>query len=347
MVERPPDDRDPAPSTSRDLHEPPASPTSRTPRLLDQIRAAVRMRHYSPSTEHSYVQWVRRFVLFCDKRHPRELGARDIERFLTHLAVDRRVAASTQNQALNALVFLYREVLRLDAPILGDIVRARRPRRLPVVLTATEVRALLAQLHGVPWLVAALLYGSGLRLLECLTLRIKDLDFGGGEIRVRDGKGRRDRVVPLPAKLGDPLRTHLDRVRTIHGEDLRAGFGAVALPDALDRKYPSAPREWRWQWVFPATSRYRDPRAPTERRHHLHETAVQRAVRAAAINAGIAKPATCHALRHSFATHLLAQGYDIRTVQELLGHQSVRTTMIYTHVMNRGALGVRSPLDVG
>jgi integron integrase len=231
-------------------------------------------------------------VLFSGKRHPRELGAPDIERFLTHLAVDGRVAASTQNQALNALVFLYREVLGLDAPVLGEIVRARRPRRLPVVLTRDEVRALLAQLHGVAWLVAALLYGSGLRLLECLTLRVKDVDFEGAEIRVRDGKGRRDRVVPLPHKLVDPLRTHLERVRSIHREDLRAGFGAVALPDTLHRKYPAAPRDWRWQWLFPATSRYRDVPAATERRHHFHESAVQRAVRAAAVQAGIAKSAS-------------------------------------------------------
>lgn len=291
------------------------------------------------------MQWVKRFVVFCGMRHPREVGAREIERFLTHLAVDGKVSASTQNQALNALVFLYREVLALDAPVLAEIVRARRPRRLPVVLTVEEVRALLAQLDGASWLVAALLYGSGLRLLEGLSLRVKDLDFGTREIRIRDGKGRRDRVVPLPAKLDAPLRSQLERARAVHREDRRAGFGAVVLPDALDRKYRSASRDWIWQWVFPATSRYVDAAAETERRHHLHETAVQRAVRAAARNAGIAKPATCHTLRHSFATHLLGAGYDIRTVQELLGHHSVRTTMIYTHVLNRGGLGVRSPLD--
>jgi integron integrase len=315
--------------------------------LLDRVRAAVRVRHYSRSTEQSYVYWARRFVVFSGMRHPRELGAAEIERFLTHLAVDEHVAASTQNQALNALVFLYREVLRMEAPALGAIVRARRPRRLPVVMSREEVRALLGQLHGATWLIASLLYGSGLRLLEGITLRVKDLDFDACEIRVRDGKGRRDRVVPLPNALATPLRTHLERVRTMHQGDLRAGFGAVALPDALARKYPSAPRSWSWQWVFPATTRYVDAAARTERRHHHHESAVQRAVKAAAANAGIAKPATCHALRHSFATHLLASGYDIRTVQELLGHSSVRTTMIYTHVLNRGGLGVRSPLDVG
>lgn len=319
---------------------------SRTaPRLLDQVRVAVRLRHYSRSTEHAYVQWVRRFILFHAKRHPRELGAPDIERFLTHLAVDRSVSASTQNQALNALVFLYREVLRMDAPVLAEIVRARKPRRLPVVLTQDEVRAVLEQLQGAAWLVAALLYGSGLRLLECLTLRIKDIDFETHEIRVRDGKGRRDRVAPLPKKLVPAIRTHLERARVIHQEDLRQGFGSVALPGAIDVKYPSASRSWSWQWVFPATSRYYDPNARIERRHHLHETAVQRAMKNAVANSGITKPATCHTLRHSFATHLLGSGYDIRTVQELLGHHSVRTTMIYTHVLNRGGLGVRSPLD--
>jgi integron integrase len=309
------------------------------------VRRAVRLRHYSRSTEHSYVQWVRRFVLFHGMRQPRELGAAEIERFLTHLAVERRVAAATQNQALNALVFLYRDVLGMDAPVLSQIVRARKPKRLPTVLTPDEVRSVLAQLDGVTWLVAALLYGSGLRLLECLTLRVKDLDFELREIRIRDGKGRRDRVTPLSTRLTPPLRSQLERARAIHAADLRAGFGAVVLPGALARKKPGAARDWSWQWVFPATSRYRDASEGTERRHHLHETAVQRAVRAAARSAGLAKPVTCHSLRHSFATHLLANGQDIRTVQELLGHQSVRTTMIYTHVLNRGGLGVRSPLD--
>jgi len=321
------------------------SETRTSPRLLDQVRIAIRLRHYSPSTEQAYAQWVRRFILFHEKRHPRELGSADIERFLTHLAVDRRVSASTQNQALNALVFLYREVLGMDAPVLAEIVRARKPRRLPVVLTQDEVRAVLGQLQGSSWLVAALLYGSGLRLLECLTLRIKDLDFAIHEIRVRDGKGRRDRVAPLPKKLVPPIRSHMERVEAMHREDLQRGFGAVTLPGALDVKYPRVSRSWSWQWVFPATSRYHDPDARTERRHHLHETAVQRAMKSAVANAGITKPASCHTLRHSFATHLLGAGYDIRTVQELLGHHSVRTTMIYTHVLNRGGLGVRSPLD--
>jgi integron integrase len=322
-----------------------SAPPAGAPRLLDRLRTAVRLRHYSPNTEYAYVQWARRFILFHGKQHPRELGADAIERFLTHLAVDRNVSASTQNQALNALVFLYREVLGLDAPVLSEIVRARKPRRLPVVLTQDEVRAILSQLHGAPWLVAALLYGAGLRLLECLTLRVKDLDFETQEIRVRDGKGRRDRVTPLPKLLLAPLRTHLERVEALHREDLRSGFGAVALPGALASKYPRASTSWTWQWVFPASSRYVDRDARTQRRHHLHETAVQRSMKLAVANAGIAKPATCHTLRHSFATHLLGGGYDIRTVQELLGHHSVRTTMIYTHVLNRGGLGVRSPLD--
>jgi len=317
----------------------------RASRLLDELRAAIRLRHYSPSTEQSYALWVQRFVRFHGMRHPREMGASEIERFLEDLAVVQKVSASTQNQALNAIVFLYREVLRMDAPVLSQIVRARRPKRLPVVLSREEVRAVLDQLHGATWLVAALLYGSGLRLLECLTMRVKDGDFDAREIRIRDGKGRRDRVVPLPAKLVEPLRTHLGRVRTIHVGDLRAGHGSVVLPGALATKYASASREWGWQWVFPATSRYEDPSTGLERRHHLHETAVQRAVRSAVANAGIAKHASCHTLRHSFATHLLTSGYDIRTVQELLGHTSVRTTMIYTHVLNRGGLGVRSPLD--
>ena len=320
--------------------------TASTPRLLDQVRAACRVRHYSPSTEQSYAMWVRRFVLFHGRQHPRDMGAAEIERFLEDLAIAQHVSASTQNQALNALVFLYREVLHMDAPVLAKIVRAGRPKRLPVVLSREEVRSLLDQLHGVVWLVAALLYGSGLRLLECLTMRVKDIDFDAREIRIRDGKGRRDRVVPLPERLIDPLRTHLERVRTIHTEDLRAGHGSVALPGALATKYTNADRDWGWQWVFPASSRYEDPVTGHERRHHLHETVVQRAVRAAVSNAGIAKHATCHTLRHSFATHVLTSGYDIRTVQELLGHASVRTTMIYTHVLNRGGRGVRSPLDL-
>ena len=321
------------------------SRAAQTPRLLDRVRAELRVRHYSPRTEDAYVHWVRRFVLFHGKRHPAALGEPEIAAFLSHLADPAQVASSTQNQALNALVFLYRHVLRQPVGELAGLVRAQRPRRLPVVLTPGEVRELLARLDGEPWLVSSLLYGAGLRLLEALTLRVKDLDFPARELRIRRGKGQRDRVAPLPDASVTPLRVQLVRARMLHETDLRAGFGAVALPDALARKYPAAPREWGWQWVFPASRRYRDERAGTERRHHLHETVVQRAVKRALGEAGIAKPASCHTLRHSFATHLLASGYDIRTLQELLGHQSVQTTMVYTHVLNRGGRGVRSPLD--
>jgi integron integrase len=316
-----------------------------SPRLLDQVRAAVRLRHYSLRTEQAYVHWIRRFILFHGKRHPREMGPREVTRFLSHLATERHVAASTQNQALNALVFLYREVLELAMPDLEDVVRARRPKRLPVVLEASEVQGLLAELAGQHRPIAALLYGSGLRLLEALRLRAKEIDFARGELLVRDGKGQRDRVTMLPEALREPLRRQLEVARRLHLADLRAGFGAVWLPDALERKYPGAARDWRWQWVFPAQHRSRDPRSGRERRHHLSPGAMQRAVKRAAARCGIAKSASCHTLRHSFATHLLERGHDIRTVQELLGHRSVATTMIYTHVLNRGGRGVSSPLD--
>jgi integron integrase len=274
------------------------------------------------------------------------MGGREVSAFLTHLATEGRVSASTQNQALNALVFLYEHVLRRDVEELGDFVRAQKPRRLPVVLSPPEVRAVLAQLDGIPNLVASLLYGSGLRLLVCLQLRVKDVDFAQREIRLRQGKGRKDRVTPLPEACAARLTEHLRWVRELFELDLRESYIGVALPDALARKYPNAGREWGWQWVFPASRRYVDRAAGGERRHHLHETAVQRAVKRAVRAAGLAKPAGCHTLRHSFATHLLASGYDIRTVQELLGHRDVKTTMVYTHVLNRGGRGVRSPLDV-
>lgn len=303
------------------------------------------MRHYGPRTEAAYVGWVRRFILFHGKRHPRELGAPEISAFLNHLAVEGQVAASTQNVALNAIVFLYRRVLETEAPQLEHLVRARTPRRLPVVLTVREVRAVLAQLEGTSWLVAGILYGSGLRLLECLELRVKDLDFERCEICVRRGKGHRDRVAPLPRTLAEALLAQRLRVQTLQERDLADGFGEAPLPDALARKYPKAARELGWQYLFPASKRFFDRRAKTQRRHHYHETAVQRAVHKAVRAAGIPKPAGCHTLRHSFATHLLAAGYDIRTVQELLGHRDVRTTMVYTHVLNRGGHGVRSPLD--
>lgn len=315
------------------------------PKLLDQLRAALRRRHYSRRTEESYVAWVRRFVQFHQLRHPRELAAPEIAAFLTHLAVDREIAASTQNQARSALLFFYQEVLHMPIDALPDIAPAKRPVRLPVVLTRGEVRAVLAQLGGTYRLLAQLLYGSGLRLMEALRLRVKDLDFAQAQIIVRDGKGAKDRITTLPLRLATPLQDHLRIVARTHREDLEHGYGAVYLPDALARKYPNASREWGWQYVFPADRLSSDPRSGALRRHHLDESGLQKAVRAAVHAAGIAKPASCHTFRHSFATHLLESGYDIRTVQELLGHSDVKTTMIYTHVLNRGGRGVRSPLD--
>ncbi|MDP9349505.1 MAG: integron integrase [Gemmatimonadota bacterium] len=315
------------------------------PKLLDQVRYAVRVRHYSRRTEDAYVRWVRRFVLFHGKRHPLEIGAQEVSAFLSHLASEENVAASTQNQALNALVFLYRCVLERPLPELGGVVRAKRPGRLPAVFTRDEVQSVLANLSGATALVAGLLYGSGLRLLEGLRLRVKDLDLEHGQLVVRDGKGRRDRVSVLPGRLAEPLRLHLRRVRVLHEDDLRDGYGAVYLPDALARKYPNAPRSWAWQYVFPARQRAPDPRSGEMQRHHLSESAVQKAVAGAIRKSGIAKAGSCHTFRHSFATHLLEDGYDIRTVQELLGHKDVRTTTVYTHVLNRGGMGVCSPLD--
>jgi integron integrase len=318
---------------------------SRAPRLGERVRDALRVRHYSPRTAEAYRGWIARFVRFGGMRPPEELGTEVIERFLTHLAVERGVSASTQNQALAAILFLYVHVLGRPREDFGDFVRASRPERLPIVLTAREAFAVLEHMRGVPRLMASLLYGSGLRVLECATLRVKDLDFARREIVLRDGKGRKDRVTPLPVRVLEPLREHLARWRVVHADEARRGGGRVALPDALERKYPNASREWAWQWVFPATRTYCDRETGEERRHHLHETVLQRAVRAAAQAAGIAKPVSCHVLRHSFATHLLEAGQDIRTIQELLGHRDVATTMIYTHVLNRGGLGVRSPLD--
>ena len=315
------------------------------PRLLERVRQAIRIRHYSPKTEKAYTNWIRRFVIFHGKRHPDDLGATEVSAFLSYLALTRKVSASTQNQALSALIFLYREVLERDLPWLDDIVRAKRPVRVPLVLTVDEVSALLEHLHGVHWLVASLLYGSGLRLMEAMRLRSQDLDTERGEITVQMGKGQKSRLTMLPIALREPLTAHLDRVRQQHHGDLRQGRGFVVLPGALARKYPGASREWCWQWVFPATRTYLDRETKERRRHHLHESAVQRAVKDAARNAGLVKRATCHTLRHSFATHLLEAGYDIRTIQELLGHSDVSTTMIYTHVLNTGGRGVRSPLD--
>jgi integron integrase len=313
--------------------------------LLTDLRRAIRVRHYSRRTEEVYVQWVRRFVKFCGLRHPREVGQVEVTRFLTSLAINHKVSASTQNQALSALVFLYGEVLGMEVRWLSALVRAKRPARVPVVLTRDEVRRVLDKLPGVSWLVASLLYGTGMRLLEGLQLRVKDVDFAANEITVRRGKGDRDRVTMLPERLKSPLLEHLAGVRRQHERDTAVGAGWVELPGALSVKYPRAGREWAWQWVFPATRWHLDRGSGQRRRHHLHETVLQRAFREAIGAAGIAKHATCHTLRHSFATHLLESGYDIRTVQELLGHRDVKTTMIYTHVLRRGGLGVRSPAD--
>jgi integron integrase len=317
------------------------------PSLLSDVRRAMRLRHYSRRTEDAYVGWIRRFITSCGMRHPRELGPAEVTRFLSSLAVDGNVSASTQNQALSALVFLYREALDVPVGWLNALVRAKRPARVPVVLTKAEVRGVLGKLKGRPTvaLVAMVLYGTGMRLLEALQLRVKDIDFTRNEIIVRGGKGDRDRVTMLPERLKGPLLHHLAGVRSLHEGDVAVGGGWVAMPGALAVKFPNAGREWGWQWVFPATRGYEDSRSGQRRRHHLHETVVQREFKNAVRAAGVAKSATCHTLRHSFATHLLESGYDIRTVQELLGHRNVATTMIYTHVLNRGGLGVRSPAD--
>ncbi|HEV8376527.1 MAG TPA: integron integrase [Candidatus Polarisedimenticolia bacterium] len=315
------------------------------PTFLDRARRHLRMAHYSRRTEEAYLGWIRRFILFHGKRHPVLLGEAEVTSFLSNLATEKRVASSTQNQALSALLFLYGEMLKKDLAWLEGLVRARGPRKLPVVLTREEVRAVLAQLHGRPKLVATLLYGGGLRLTEGLRLRVKDLDFSASQITIRGGKGNKDRVTLLPATGREALTEHLEAVHRQHVTDLARGAGWVELPLALSRKYPNAGREWPWQWVFPAVRHYVDRRSSEVRRHHLHESVLQRAVRLAVLKARITKPASCHTLRHSFATHLLEDGYDIRTVQELLGHKDVSTTMIYTHVLNRGPAAVRSPVD--
>ena len=318
------------------------------PKLLDQVRAACRARHYSIRTERAYVGWVRRYVLANGRRHPRTLGQAELAAFLTGLAVQGKVAAGTQNQALSALLFLYRQVLGMDElPWLEGVVRAKHPSRLPVVLSRAEMQRLLALIDESCWLMAALLYGTGMRLMECVRLRVKDVDFDRGEIVVRDGKGGKDRRVPLPRRLREALRERIERSRVLHAQDCAGGGGRVWLPAALERKHAHAAREFGWQYVFPARSLSKDPRSGVKRRHHVDEAVLQRAVKAARDRAGIAKPASCHTLRHSFATHLLESGQDIRTVQELLGHKDVATTQIYTHVLGRGASGVLSPLDAG
>lgn len=319
--------------------------SSHKPRLGDRARAAMRLRHLSPRTEDAYLNWMFRLYEYHGRRKPSELGAEHVAEFLSSLATERKVAASTQNQALAALLFLYRYVLKRDLGDLGEVVRARTPKRLPVVMGREEVKAVLKHLDGDKWLMASLMYGTGLRLKECLCLRVKDIDFGRNEITVRSGKGVKDRVTVLPESLKIPLQEHLAKVREIHEQDLADGWGRVQLPNALDRKYPNAPVEWRWQWVFPQKNRWKNRENGEEGRHHVDESILQKSFRRAVTKAGIVKRATCHTLRHSFATHVLESGYDIRTVQELLGHKDVRTTMIYTHVLNRGTKGVKSPVD--
>jgi integron integrase len=313
--------------------------------VLERVRERIRLKHYSIRTEETYLQWIRRFLEFHRPRDLRILEATDLEAFLTYLAVDGKVAASTQNQALNAILFAYREVLQLGIPWLDDVVRASKPRRLPVVLTRQETQALLSRLEGVNWLMASLLYGSGLRLMECVRLRVKDLDLERCVLTVRDGKGGKDRVTVFPGTLEEPMKLQLSRSRSLFDQAVREGRAGVYLPYALERKYPSASVEWGWQYVFPATDYSVDPRTGIRRRHHLSEQNLQRAVKQAVRDSGITKPASCHTLRHSFATHLLENGYDLRTIQELLGHSDIRTTQIYTHVLNRGGRGVLSPLD--
>jgi integron integrase len=318
---------------------------SQKPKLLEEVRRRLRVKHYSLRTEAAYIGWIKRFVMANGRRHPRDMGVVELEAFLSMLAVQGQVAASTQNQALSALLFLYREVLSIDLPWMENVVRAKRPRRLPVVLSRGEVQALLVHLDGRPWVLASLLYGTGMRLMEVLRLRVKDVDFARNEITVRDGKGGKDRRTVLPKSLVEPLQRELERARSLHVEDLLAGFGAVWLPHALARKYPNAPREVGWQYMFPSAHRSEDPRDGTMRRQHFDDGTLSRALRNARLRAGIDKPVSAHTLRHSFATHMIEAGYDIRTVQELLGHKDVATTQIYTHVLNRGAGGVMSPLD--
>ena len=314
------------------------------PKLLDQVRQAIRSKHYSIRTEEAYVGWIKRFIFFHGKRHPKEMGRPEIEAFLSHLAVEQKVSASTQNQALNALLFLYRDILK--QPFDGlDCTRAKRPQKMPVVLTKSEIQRLFNAMEGTSRLLARLLYGTGMRLMEAIRLRIKDVDFEKHQIVIRDGKGMKDRVTMLPESLARDLAVHLERVKQLHEADLRKGLGQVYLPFALQQKYPNAGREWYWQYCFPAKSLSEDPRSETVRRHHISENGLQKAVKDAVRKANILKPASCHTLRHSFATHLLENGYDIRTVQELLGHKDVATTQIYTHVLNKPGLGVRSPLD--
>src|SRR5438067_11155685 len=315
------------------------------PKLLDQVREVIRMKHYSIRTEQAYVEWIKRYIFFHNKRHPADMAEPEIRVFISDLASKKQVSASTQTVALSALLFLYREVLKKELPYVTGIERAKKAERRPVVFTQAEVKQVLARLDGAPYLQATLMYGSGLRLMDALRLRVKDVDFERNEITIREGKGEKDRVTMLPESIKRLLLEHLERVKEIHQADVRLGLGEVYLPDALERKYTNAAAEWPWQYIFPAASFSVDPRSGKKRRHHLSEYKLQRALKSAIRQAGIAKHGSCHTLRHSFATHLLENGYDIRTVQELLGHRDVRTTMVYTHVLNRGGRGVRSPLD--
>lgn len=322
-----------------------SSLSGQSPKLLDRVRDRIRRKGYSKRTEQSYAHWIKRYIFFHGKRHPAEMGKDEVEAFLTSLAVDRNVSASTQNLALSAIIFLYREVLEMPLPWLENVERAKKPARLPTVLTRQEVQSVLARLDGTTGLMLKLLYGTGMRLMECVRLRVKDVDFSMGQITVRDGKGGKDRVTMLPRGLVEPLHLHIGQVKALHQADLATGLGGVWLPDALAVKYPGAAKAWGWQYVFPARGISTDPRSGERRRHHVDEKQLQRHIRKAALDAGLVKPVSPHTLRHSFATHLLENGYDIRTVQELLGHSDVSTTMIYTHVLNRGGRGVESPLD--
>ena len=315
------------------------------PRLLEQGRQSLRVKHYSLRTEEAYLYWIRYFIRFHKKRHPREMSGKEVEAFLTHLAVDRKVSPSTQNQALSAILYLYKQVLEVDLPWLNNVVRAKRKKQIPVVFTRMEVKQLLAQFDGTYWLLFSLIYGAGLRISECAQLRVKDVDFHYKQLIIRDSKGGKDRVTVFPEPLIEPLRNHLARVKDLHEQDLRNGYGKVYLPFALQRKYPNANQEWHWQYVFPSTNFSTDPRTGEKRRHHIYEKSLHRVIKRAMRNAGIVKPASTHTLRHSFATHLLEDGYDIRTVQELMGHKDVKTTQIYTHVLQKGGAAVRSPLE--
>ncbi len=332
--------------TSSGIRIVPSAPTSdKKPKLLDQLRQAMRSRHYSRSTEVTYVHWVKKFIFFHNVRHPKDMAESEINAFLTHLAVKEHVSSSTQNQALCAIIFLYKYVLDRKIGDIGEVIRARKPVRLPVVMTKSEVKAVLENLKDYKWIIAHLMYGAGLRLMECLRLRVQDLDFNQNQITVRDGKGDKDRVTMFPESVKKPLTEHLNKVKKIHESDIANGFGRVLLPDALARKYPNASKEWRWQWVFPQNALWHNVKTGEHGRHHVHETLVQKLVKDAVTKAGLVKRATCHTFRHSFATHLLEDGYDIRTVQELLGHKDLKTTMIYTHVLNKGPSAVRSPAD--